>query len=1214
MEWTNEQKDAIDSRNSSVIVSAAAGSGKTAVLTERLIKLIADPNSGVRADRMIIVTFTNDAAAELKKRLNKKLRDLINENSSDTHLVKQQILLQNAKISTINSFCFELVRENITEQGITSGFSIIDETDEAVIKAQAMDELIEYYSENKPDTLSFLYDKFCIKDIRNLKKVVLEMDRFIASVAFADQWLETAVNEYNKNFKDSIYYDAFLQYCIKSLSDACSYVLEAKGDLKYVFFDSESDDYYDDAFNNLSRDYDYINGLCDIFRNGKIPEQNKFKACARITKGGRGSKGVTYSEEEAKKFDNIRQKYKDAISDIKKYCASIEEHFSKARETTVLLVEMLKEYQVRVWEKKSDRNSISFADGERLALELLAETDGNGNITQSDIARKTAEFYDIIMIDEYQDSNNKQDMIFKLISKNYYISENGIPMYGNNVFLVGDVKQSIYRFRLANPKNFISTLKNSTEYNPESDSPNQRIILNKNFRSSHEVIEFVNYIFKNIMSEDCGDVDYNDDEKLCHGSEVYKECDNRRLTHISFIGDNDVTDDNSDGSETEEFSDVQAKKDRNNPNPEAVFTARKIKSMIDSGAGEPSDFCILVRKNESVNKYASELEKIGIPVKGIEDKGYLKSREIAVLIDLLRIISNPLLDVPMTAVMTSPMYMFGISDIAFLKSLDRDKPLFIIMNEMQETDIQDNGLFRRCKELLESLKAFRLDAVTMTISELIGKIYDTTDFISVMQLYSDGEKKRANLRTLIQHAKSYEKNIEGTGGLSAFLRHIDRVIENGDYKQGKISASSGNYVSVMTLHKSKGLEFTYVFIAENTQSEKNNTNAVICSADGGIGYRLYDCDRNNVNYYNTVQRIVIAGKEKNDERSELMRLMYVGFTRAKKQLFINLKCGEKVLKNIRNLTESYILNDGNIKNMIRRSKDFSEWIWICLMKHADFLEIAEKFSLVPDDAFIPEPECSKRIFEYEFCDNISVQDSVTTAEYKLADADDALCEKIKSIIYNDYDDSLTKMSAKYSVTELTKKFNEDDRIDFKLKRPAFMSAGGEFTGAERGTVIHTFFQYCNFDNAIKNPSEEINRVVDMSYISPVQSETINPDKITAFFESSLYNRVKNSINVWREKKFMVAVAELDFGNGIMDKFRNSDGMIKGIIDLMFEEEDGLVIVDYKSDRGISENRLAARYGMQIKLYKSAIELTTGKRVKEAYLYSIEMEKSIPIEL
>nr|WP_100218871.1 helicase-exonuclease AddAB subunit AddA [Ruminococcus flavefaciens] len=1215
MSWTKQQQDAIDARDTSLIVSAAAGSGKTAVLTERLVQLIADSSSGVRADRIVVVTFTNDAAAELKNRLDSKLRLLINEKPDDRHLLKQQILLQSAKISTINSFCFDLIRDNIPDNGITSGFSVLDDTDNKVLKVKAMDELINYYSENEYDKISFMYDRFCIKDEKRLIDVIERADSFLASVPFRDKWLKRAEDMYSSDFKDSAYYAGLFDSVINDLEEAQQIADDNIGMISRIFPDM-SDEKAVKSYAQAEEDYDRISSLLAIFQSRRFPdnaEAEQYSIFSDLVRVGKAVHDKALREIYKKKRDIIKKKAVKATESM----ISVESDYRESGEVTVILAEMLKKYEEFVWEKKCEKNALSFDDGERIALELLADEDSSGNIIQSEIARKISEYYDIIMIDEYQDSNNKQDIIFKLISKNYKTNQAGEALYGDNVFLVGDVKQSIYRFRLANPKNFINTLHNSVPYMKDSKNKNQAITLNMNFRSSPQVIDFVNYVFSQIMSEKCGDIDYTADEMLYFGAQQFTVGNqDDRVTEIAFI--------NEDPDEKEEEQETAAV-----INHEAVYTASRIAKLLSEGApvtdknGEvrpcrPSDFCILVRKNAYINIYADELNRVGIPAKGNEETGYLKSREIAVLIDLLRIISNPLQDIPMAAVMTSPMYMFSISDVAIIKSLDKKKPLFPIIRGFADgeyPEYTDMFLRERCMDFLDSLDRFRLDSVTMTIGELIGEIYDTTDFISVMQLYNDGDQKRANLRALIQYAQNFENSaaFDGSGGLNGFLRHIDRVIENGDYAQGKVSSAAGDYVSVQTFHRSKGLEYPFVFIAETSTKFRSESNTVVCSADGRIGYILYD----PVLYrkYKTFQHIMLTSEEKADTRSEEMRLLYVGLTRARQKLFINLKCGEKALKRVNSIIESIILHNGNVNEAINGAKSFSDWLWTSIINHPDFKNIAERIGLdVTNISFSGDVSVQKQ-FTAVYAENVCMEEAVEESVEE-SESDDALIDRMNDIISFHYDRTLSETPAKLSVTQITKKLKEKDEFfDFRLKRPRFKSKDtGKLTGAERGTAIHTFFQYCDFERAISDVSGEIEEVVKKGYISRAEADSVDKENVSAFFKGELYARIKEAISYTREKKFMVAVSDLEIEDESLEKLKHSDGMIKGIIDLMFEEKDGIVIVDYKSDRGITLNQLKERYSMQLKLYKAAVELTTGKKVKEALLYSFELKKYIMIDI
>lgn len=1210
MGWTNQQQNAIDARDSSIIVSAAAGSGKTAVLTERIVKLISDPASGVRADRMVVVTFTNDAAAELKKRLDMKLRSLIAESGGDPYLLKQQALIQNAKISTINSFCFEFLRDNITDQGVTSGFGVLDDNDDKVIRAQAMDELLDRYSRDDYDTISYLYDRFCVKEHTPLVNAITALDDFLSSVAMRDKWLDKAVSEYKKPFAESVYYGRLFDSMKKKLLTAVRLAEANLAMVKDIFPDmtsKQADAHLVQAQEELVR----AETILALAERRRFPDADE-KAMATEFPNIATIRGLkVYNKTLRDIYAQRRNKIKSILASAVKGLESAESDFAESGKVAELLADMVRKYHEIIWEIKCAKNSISFDDGERLALEILADFDENGNIVQSEAARRTAEYYDIVMIDEYQDSNNKEDLIFKLISRNFKNDADGRPMYGDNAFVVGDVKQSIYGFRLANPRNFRQVINSSEPYDADSPCKNKSILLNKNFRSSPEVIDFVNFIFTEIMSPDCGDIDYNADEMLYFGAEQYSaEPVNSRLTHITFLNADPPEDDDAPPKELD---------------PEAEVTAERIAKMLrdehpvtlpkgGSRPCTPSDFCILVRSNKETKPFEAALEKHGIPAKGSEEKGYLKSREIAVLIDLLKVIANPLLDVPMAAVLMSPMYTFTVEELARLKVHGRKVPLFTLLRsaaagELADIDVQ---LSARCGGFLNALEDFRLDSVTMTIGELISSIYDTTDFISVMQLHKDGEKKRANLRALIQYAEGYETYAaaDGSGGLSGFLRHIQRISENGDYEQGRVSASSGDYVSILTDHKSKGLEFPFVFIGKTSHKFRFDSANVMCSDDGMIGFILHD--KSIARKYRTFQQIMLTEDMKQSVRSEEMRLLYVAMTRAKQQLFVDLDCGEKTLAKVQELINSCIVNGSDITELVEDAPTTAQWLWLCLMMHGDFPAIAQKLGIDSEPFGFPAHDRDEMLFNCEFSSGAEDIFQSAAAETEAPAADDALVAELSAMIADSYDRTLSETTAKLSVTQISRKLRDDEQFDFHLQRPRFLTDTRKLTGAERGTAIHTFFQYCDFDRAIADAKSETDRMKSLGFLTEAQSHVIKPENVRAFFRSGLYQRLSKSISFEREKKFTVAAAQLDLDAPVFDRLRGSDGMIKGIIDLMFEEPEGLVIVDYKSDMGMSAEELRVRYSNQLEIYRGAIELTTGKKVSELWLYSIELEQEIRI--
>ena len=1212
MKWTKQQSDAIEARGCSVIVSAAAGSGKTAVLTERIIRLIADPESKVRADRMIIVTFTNDAAAELKVRLNRKLRDLINLRPNDSYLLKQQILLQNAHISTINSFCFDMLRDNLTDEGVTSGFSIIDSGDNELLQAEALDETAAEFCENFPEDYSYLYDKFCVRDDSQLTEPLAAADRFLASVAFRDKWLDDAERFYSTELCDSPYFNIIEERFGASLHSALAAAEENLELAKEIFPDNSTKSavYY---IEQSQEEHRFVSAVCRLFDEKKLPVGEEFYGYKFTSLGSAKIKGVDDAKRERYKLN--RERIKKPVNELIKSAPLFIDNYAESAKVTGILVRMLRRYYELLWEKKCEKNTLTFEDGERLTLNLLADFDENGILRQSEIARNCAEHYDIVLIDEYQDSNNKQDLIFKLISRNFKSDAYGNALYGDNVFLVGDVKQSIYGFRLANPKNFISTLQSSVPYSRDCGSPNQYIYLNQNFRSSPDVLDFVNYVFENLMTKRYSGIEYNEDERLYFGAQPYlqKPKGSFRTRFIFIDDDSDEDGDNADTS----------------PNMEVRVTAAKIAQMLKEGAKtvtptgirpcRPSDFSILVRTNEQVSIYTAELERLGVPVRKAEEKGYLTSSEITTLLDILRIIDNPLLDYPMTAVLASPMYMFSINEIAQLKALDRDKALYVILRGVVGGDypgLSDSAFIRRCADFLDALDDFRTASITMTLGELITKIYDTTDFISVMQLSGDGDKKRANLRALIQYAGSYEAFAasDGTPTLNGFLRHIGRININGAVK-GKGSAASGDCVSVLTMHKSKGLEFPFVFIAETYGKSRSDSVTALCTDDGMIGYVLYDYE--NCCRYKTFQQQYIDEKKKQEGKNERLRLLYVGLTRAKQQLFINMKTGKNKLKRVVKLIENACVPENSLSEAASQTEYMSDHLWLSIIRHSKFAEIAEGITF--DDTTLrqavtlPEPTSDKDVFEYEFAEAGGAFDEFKREMRTKAAPDADICCSLRDIISFTYDTGLSKLPAKLSVTQLTQKISDDgESFDFSLKRPRFMSEAKGLTGTERGTAIHTFFQYCDFSRAADSAADEIERVTSLGYISPAQAESISIANTQAFFKSDIYARILAAKNVWREKKFMIAVADTNIESELMDKLRRSRGMIKGIIDLMLEEDDGLVIIDYKSDRGISAQALAERYKAQLKIYKAAAELTMGKKVKQLCLYSFELQRSVEI--
>ncbi|MDE5946135.1 MAG: helicase-exonuclease AddAB subunit AddA [Oscillospiraceae bacterium] len=1216
MGWTKQQEDAINSTDRSVIVSAAAGSGKTAVLVERVIRLITNPENPVSADRIIIVTFTKDAAAELRQRLNVKIQEKINKNPDNRFLLKQYILFQNAKISTIDSFCFDIIRNNSEKLDITSGFSVLDETRGLLLESQSAEETMQLWSSEHTKEYSFLYDKFCTRDDSGIKDVILEINKFLGSMPDRNLWLENTKNEFLKDdLKDTVYYQKFIESSRLQLKTAKS--LAEKNELSipeiFRFADDEKiQDMRKKLEKNIEEDLNIIDSCINSLKTGKVPE-------VKFSQLTRGVKNLSPH------YADARDKYKAIVSDYESSADAILKDIEETKDVFLILYDMMFDFYRIIWEHKCRKDTLSFDDGEKLVIQMLSEYDKNDKtkIVPSAFARELSEKYDVIMIDEYQDSNNKQDIIFKFLSRNFSAENN---QYGENVFLVGDVKQAIYQFRLANPDNFINTLKSSEPYSKASDSMNVSISLNKNFRSSPEVIDYVNYVFENLMSKKCGDMEYTENEKLYFGADAeYPEKNPERKTQIIIFESNeDIPEDSEDNQYDESLlEDVTVESEAVAETISRMIKEKYPVSLRDGRKRpcEPKDFCILLREAKySSSAFIESLKRRGVYAKGEEKKGYLKSREIVILLDILRIIDNPLLDIPAVAVMMSPMFVFNAQEISEIRAVDMHQPIYLNVQKICEPDYEaTEELKEKCINFQETIKTFRMYSIVYTLEELIEKIYDTTDFLSIMQQFIDGERKKANLRTLMQYAKNYESNStnESGGGLSGFLRYIDIVQSNKtDFAQGKISALSENFVSIKTIHKSKGLEYPFVFLARTDIKFKTTVKKpVICGQNNTIGFRLNE--PHILRCFKTVPFDMLAGNMKKKIISEELRLLYVALTRAKQKLFITLNkdarnsnMGNKL--RITELFSVFQANKFDIKETALYAQSLGDWIWLTIMANEKFSDINNKYNLSLPTKEV-SPVFKDNLFDISYFSSSDIQKENKKSENSEFNVNPEIVKSIENIMNYQYDFTRSKISSTMSVTQLISMNDASDEEDIILKKPAFlMSDVKSADGSQRGSAIHTFLQFFDIDSGIEDIECEIQEMADKNYLSEDEARLIETDKIKGFFKSSVYKRMKSAVKIERERKFTLEMKDLSYKPAVQSDFIDSDGLIRGIVDLIIHEPDGLVIVDYKSNRGLSEKGFINKYYEQLAIYKSAVELIYGQNVKECIIYSIELQKEIKL--
>lgn len=1195
--WTKEQLDAINARGTGIIVSAAAGSGKTSVLVERLIRILSDTENRISADRLVVVTFTNDAAAQMKQRLSDALSEKIASEPDNVWLCRQQALLQTAKISTIHSFCFDMIRENIQSLDVSAGFRILDDAEESMLMRNAAGEAFEKFYADKPEIMEKLCGFFSgsARGDTELEKTVLDIYGFLVSVPFYRDKTRKWTEYYSAGFDPEN--DPMAKIYIKHIEK------------KYDGFIKRAK-YLNELFSDIAgRTSAALESDAELFMSLKeqlckdLPWDERVILPEISFKRMDSVRGLEENEKAVQ--DSImkqRNKYKDEMKKLSAGIFSagdINDDYLKHADMLECLFSLIECFEEELRALKNEKNALSFSDAEQLAVSLLAVKDDDGNIVKTPLAKELSDYYEMIMIDEFQDANDNQDLIFKMLSKNG-TAEKG----GTDLFTVGDVKQSIYRFRLANPKLFMKALDISEKYTGDDfKGTNASVFLNKNFRSSKEVIGFVNYIFGSLMSRETGDVDYNSDEALVQGMEYH---DGERDTEIIIAPDDtDDTENNSDededGAEENLYADSEAK-----------AAALKIASMIgkrtvsDKGTErvcEPRDFCILMRSGKKADVYVKALAGLGIKAHAEEPEGYLRSREISVLLSMLAVIDNPMQDIPLATVLMSPMFMLDAEDMALLASVKKEDEKYFsaIKNVLSgETEIsEDQILFSKLGRFMEMFVKLRYCAASQKLDRFIRTIYDSTDFLSSVQTYKDGNIKRANLRLLLDVAESYEKN--SGGGISGFVRYTDNLVRRGgDLRRASVVSANDNAVSIKTIHRSKGLEYPFVFLCGtstgfNTSDLKKR---IQISSEFGIGFKIQD--REKLRLYDSFPRYVIAEINRADAVSEEMRLLYVALTRAKEQLFITIPDSPKVRKKIDSVRMKIAMSDGELSDAAREAGSMLDWISAAMLVHKD----GEWFR---DGVSLPVKENGITVRTNNItAENISPQEENSGT----AAPDPAKIHMLEEMFAYSYDSEKTSQPAKITVTEIAKSETGDKLF---LRRPEFAAEKGGLTAAEKGTAMHTFMQYADYPAAEKDILSEAERLAENGMLTQEEKNSLNIPQLEAFFQSELYARMKNSDKIRREQKFLVKKSDAGLDDYRLMEY-NKDSMLQGIADCMFEENGEIVLVDYKTDRVTSPSVLVSRYDLQIKLYGAALGRIFGKRVKEAYLYSFSLGMAVKAPL
>lgn len=1182
--WTPSQLDAIQTKYRSngescnLLISAAAGSGKTAVLVERIIrKLLADDQKkAVPADRLLVVTFTNAAAREMAERINLALSEelqkaiLSGDGDMRKRIKKQQLLLSVSDITTIDAFCLKLLRRYFNHLGIEPDFSIADEAQAQLLSEETMEELFaELYEAGDEEFLNLLCLYATSRSDDSLADLVRHIYGFTRSVPYPEKWLRDKAEELacNGGIAEAAWFKKGLENCRKQLELALSYArkgLEAicetslidefvsanPPEKKIPIFD-EWKSYYKAFY------YDYL-FLKEVVKADfdalfKSVNEFAFTSLARLD---------AKSDEEKEYLKRLRQGVKEAVSVVKAFASTPASDTEKqSREklypVALSLVKLVEKYDRAYMKKKLEKNLLEFHDAEQLTARLLSEN--------PEVAAEVRGKYDEVLMDEYQDTSLLQEEIFK------YVTD------GSNLFMVGDMKQSIYRFRSSDPTIFKSK---SDTYSALTDSADRKIVLSSNFRSRSEVLESVNDIFEAIMTEEAGELDYDSDQRLYCGNTSFKNVNAGYISECHII----------------EAPDSDADEDEiTNPELEARLVAAQINKMkaehfkVRDGDSyrdiENRDIVILMSSYKAAAEYyIAELQAAGIECFA-ESSGYFERNEIRTVLSLLKVISNPYCDIPLLALMRSPVAAFSDDELVIIRKCKKGrffsalKELISVYKSGELSDPEAIAVAEKAAAFYEKLKKWREYSRYMSSDKLLWRLYEETDFYAFCGAMRDGEEAQANLRLLFERAKQYEAG--GFEGLFSFIKYLERIEKKDtDLSSARLVGEAHNVVRIMTIHKSKGLEFPVVFITGGGKrfNKSSEDGRVILHKDYGIAMDYIDFE--NSYRAETPAKAVFRDILNAEQVSEEIRKLYVAVTRAKEKLFFVAtvsgktdKTGKSKLDGYLDKWNGYVTTDGITisPGKVLGASGFMDWVAPVAMHSENWKFAVTKYSDIGTAAVPVSPP----------------RDAEEKPQPDIA--------RILNFVYP-YSD-ISALPTKLSVSEL--KSRQETVIN---PMPEFLKEK-KADGAYYGTAIHKLVQMLipKKDMDAEYIQGVIASLTESGQMSEQEANMLAPEKILRFYRSPIGNRITESGRVLREQPFEVQIE----ANKIYPELKNADGeriMLQGVIDCFFEENGELVLVDYKTDRYEDASEIHEKYDRQIELYEYALREITGLPVKEKLIY------------
>ena len=1205
VKWTEEQKQAIYEKDSNILVAAAAGSGKTAVLVERIINKIINENIDI--DKLLVVTFTNAAASEMRERVLNAIYKKIDENPEDERLQRQVTLLNKASICTIDSFCLDVVRNNFFEIDISQNFRIGDTTEIEILKQDVIEDLFEEKYETQDKDFEKLINTYTsYKDDTPLKELILKIYTYIQSNPFPEKWLNEKIEMFNlsdkidQDFAKTIWGEQLLKQVEEILQDGIIKLEAEKANLaKYT----ELSKYYL-IINDDIEQLEMLKSNLDSWDKAyTIASGIKFKTWAIDKKITLEAKDIAKVTRDAVKESLKKVLDKILIFDSKEANEDINDMYEILKKLEKIILEFGEKFTKR----KKEKNIVDFSDVEHFALKILLDE----NAQPTEIAKKYQEKFEEIAIDEYQDSKLVQEYILTSISR------------GNNIFMVGDVKQSIYKFRQARPDLFLGKYKTYKTKNYKTQEDDLKIQLFKNFRSRREVLDFSNMIFASIMTEELGELNYTTEEYLNLGAN-YEDTNQDLRAEIDILN----VEDSIDIDEYNDSVEEEEEKERiENIELEAKFVANRIKQLIenkfqiyDAKKQEKrdikyKDIVILLRSTkEPAPIFEKEILNLGMPVFSDASSEYLESIEIQTIMSLLRIIDNPLQEIPLVAVMRSSIGGFTDNELVQIRLSDKyDNFYNAILKAKKDVDTH---LRNKIDKFLNNLEMWRKEQEYLSLDELIWKIYNDTGYYNYVGLMTNGELRQANLKMLFERAKQCESI--SFKGLFNFINYIEKIkTSSKDMDSAKVIGENDDVIRIMSIHKSKGLEFPVVFLSGTGKqfNMQDLNNKILLHPEIGIGVKYIDYDRQIE--YDTLSKQAMKNQIMLETLSEEMRVLYVALTRAKEKLIITGYSTAEKQKEIDELKYKY--SDLN-HILLKKYKSYLDWMKLVYTYRLDEMEKLATVQMYDKDEVL------------KLCKQKQVQEDNSAEKIldKLSEVsiDKNEQRKIIEILEYEYENKMaTTLKTKSSVTEIkestkmeqvlnAEKIQKGIDTECTLSVPKFLQTDNEIkiTNAEKGTLIHLCMQKLDLSKKTYTYEDIKQLVVELQFkkiITEKEAEAININKVYQFTKSKIWREMITAKDVQREKPFYINIPAKEIYNHELDEKL----LVQGIIDLFYiTQQDELILVDFKTD--FVENRdeqiLVDKYRAQLDLYKRALESATQRNVNKVYIYSTYLEKEIEI--